>query len=58
MHPTLNKRLLAHPFGIDLAGIALLDVNFAGDVAIICESLSQLKISLEALASGAETLVT
>jgi hypothetical protein len=44
------------PFGIGFAGRVLSDVDFADDVALICENISDLKTTLETLASAAEKL--
>ena len=51
----LNKTLLAHPFGIDFAGV-LSDVDFADDVASVCKNLTDIKTTQETLASAAERL--
>ena len=50
----LNKTQQVQPFGIGFAGRVLSDVDFADDVALICENISDLKTTLETLASAAE----
>ena len=50
----LNIRLLAHPFGINFAGRVLSDVEFADDVALVCENDADIKTAPETLASAAE----
>jgi len=49
MDHVLNKTLLAHPFGIDFDGRIQSDVDFADDVALVCENLN----ALETLTSAA-----
>ena len=52
----LNKTLLAHPFSIDFAGRVLSDIDFADDIALVCENLTDIQTALETLASAAEKL--
>jgi len=56
MDHVLNKTLLAHPFGINFAGIFLSDVEFADDVKLVCANLTDIKTALETVASAAEKL--
>ena len=56
MDHVLNKTLLAHPFGIDFAGRVLADVDFADNVALVWENLTDIKTALETLGSVAGKL--
>ena len=55
-HHILNKTLLAHPFGIDFAGRVLTNVEFADDVALVCENLTEIKNTPETLAPAAKKI--